>query len=183
MRRGRKVITKKLVAILAIVLFFAAVGGCKASMTISTAVLDVGGNDITGSTVLVGTAVNVTGNYVNPDGNMANATLAEYFSVDNTTFALEATLFSGTVSSGQTVNLGPYVLTDIGYYQFRWTCVEIIPGDPSCDNGADQMRVFVNTYLNNEVPEPAPVIGGLMGILALGVFFLRRKTVKSPKLD
>lgn len=183
MRRLRRVIVKKLVVVLAVVLFFAAVEGVKASMTISTTVLDVNGNDITGTTVPVGTAVNVTGTYVNPDGNMANATLDEYFSVDNTTFALTATLFNGEVSSGQTINVGPYVLTNVGYYQFWWTCVEIIPGDSSCNNGADQMRVCMNTYLSNVVPEPAPLIGGLMGILALGVFFLGRKTVKSPKLD
>jgi hypothetical protein len=163
----------KLIVILAAVLFFASLTVGKADMTLWVDVRDSGGSSIAGTTVPVGTLVYAYGYYNNSPGIDASATITVFYSVDNTSFAEKATLFSGTVVPGQTVVGSAFALTDIGYYQFRWTCTEILDSS-RCDNGVKQARVV----LNNAVPEPAPLVSAVLGVLALGVFFVRKRNVK-----
>jgi hypothetical protein len=45
--------------------------------------------------------------------------LTVYYSPNNTTYTYRATLYSNTLGYNKTINVGPYPLTDIGYYEFR----------------------------------------------------------------
>lgn len=175
---GCEVTIKKPVIVLALALLFAVVSAANATMTVSIEVKDTDGNSIGGSTVPVGTVAIVYGQYSNTEGNQAAASIKVYFSVDNTAYALKATLFDGVVDPGQTVQGLPFQLMDIGYYEFRWTCTEIVTGS-RCTNQAMQTRAV----LNNLVPEPAPILGASMAILALGLFYFRRRSSKVKKTD
>jgi hypothetical protein len=169
---------KKSVIILSLALLLTVVSVAKAIMTVSIEVKDTDGNNIGGSTVPVGTVAIVYGQYDNTQGNQATASIKVYFSVDNTVYTLKATLFDGVVDAGRTVQGLPFKLMDIGYYEFRWTCTEIVSGS-RCTNQAMQTRAV----LNNLVPEPAPILGASMAILALGLFCFRRRGSKVKKAE
>jgi hypothetical protein len=169
-------------SIIIILVLAAAVAIAEAKITVTIGLLNQSGNPITENTVLpVGSAINITARYQNTNPYSANAILTVYYSPNNTTYTYKATLYSNTLGYNKTINIGSYPLTDIGYYEFRWTCTETtyaLGSKEGCSNGSTQTR----TYLNNVVPEPAPVIGALLAMLALGVFFLKKNT-KSTKIN
>ena len=171
-------------SIIIILVLAAAAAIAEAKITVTIGLLNESGNPITENTVLpVGTAINITARYQNTNPYSANAILTVYYSPNNTTYTYKATLYSSTLGYNKTINVGPYPLTDIGYYEFRWTCTENPPtyalrSTAGCSNGSAQTR----TYLNNVVPEPAPVIGALLAMLALGIFFVKKNT-KSSKTN
>jgi hypothetical protein len=176
---------RKIALIIIIALFLAAAATtAEAKITVTIGLLNQNGNPLTDNTVLpVGTAINITARYQNTNPYYANAILTVYYSPNNITYTYKATLYSSTLGYNKTINVGPYPLTDIGYYEFRWTCTENPPAyalrsTAGCSNGSAQTR----TYLNNVVPEPAPVIGALLAVLALGIFFFKKNT-KSPKIN
>ena len=174
---------KKIIFSITIILVLAA-ATAEAKITVTIGLLNQSGNSMTENTVLpVGTAINITARYQNTNPYSANAILKVYYSPNNTTYTYKATLYSGTLGYNKTINVGPYPLIDIGYYEFRWTCTENLPAyalrsTAGCSNGAAQTR----TYLSNVVPEPAPIIGVLLAVLALGMFFFKKNT-KSPKIN
>jgi len=169
-------------SIITILVLAAAAAIAEAKITVTIGLLSQSGNPLTENTVLpVGTAINVTARYQNTNPYSANAILTVYYSPNNTTYIYRATLYSNTLGYNKTINVGPYPLTDIGYYEFRWTCTETtytFGSTAGCSNGSAQTR----TYLSNVVPEPAPLIGALLAVLALGVFFFKKNT-KSPKIN
>jgi hypothetical protein len=169
-------------SIIIILVLAAAAAIAEAKITVTIGLLNESGNPITENTVLpVGTAINITARYQNTNPYSANAILTVYYSPNNTTYTYKATLYSSTLGYNKTINVGPYPLTDIGYYEFRWTCTETtsaLGSTAGCSNGSAQTR----TYLNNVVPEPAPVIGALLAMLALGIFFFKKNT-KSSKIN
>ena len=168
--------------IISLLVLAAAAAIAEAKITVTIELLNQSGNPITENTVLpVGTAINITARYENTNPYSANAILTVYYSPNNTTYTYKATLYNSTLGYNKTINAGPYPLTDIGYYEFRWTCTETTsaPGSTAgCSNGSAQTR----TYLNNVVPEPAPIIGALLAVLAFGVFFFKKNT-KSQKIN
>ena len=169
-------------SIITILVLAAATATAEAKITVTIGLLNQNGNPLTDSTVLpVGTAINITTRYQNTNPYYANVILTVYYSPNNTTYTYKATLYSSTLGYNKTINVGPYPLTDIGYYEFRWTCTETtsaLGSTAGCSNGSAQTR----TYFNNVVPEPAPVIGALLAMLALGIFFFKKNT-KSSKIN
>jgi len=175
-------LTAILAAVLAIMLFFGAASVVKANLQESIDVQDSGGISIVNMAVPVGTVVTVYVDYGDPTTKAkASASLDEYYGLDPSSLTYVGNLFTGVVDDGYT-NKGSYVLSNVGYYEFRWTCAENL-GSPGCTYPANQQRAGVFTIPNNNVPEPAPFVGLSMGILALGLFFVKRKNLKLAKRD
>lgn len=171
-----------LAAVLAITLLFGATSAVKASLQESIDVQNSGGTSIVNQAVPVGTVVTVYVTYGDPTTKAkASASLDEYYGLNPSSLTYIGNLFTGIVNNGYT-NKATYVLSNVGYYQFRWTCAENL-GSPDCTYPANQQRAGMFTTPDNKVPEAAPLIGLSMGILALGLFFVKRKNVKLVKRD
>jgi hypothetical protein len=170
-------LTAILAAVLAIILFFGAASVVKANLQETIDVQDSGGNSIVNKAVPPGTIVTVIVSYGDPATKaQATASLDEYYGLNPSSLTYVGNLFTGVVNDGYT-SKASYVLSNAGYYQFRWTCAENLDS-PGCTYPQNQQRAGVFTVPNNDVPEPAPFIGLTMGILALGLFFVKRKNVK-----
>jgi hypothetical protein len=177
---------KKITILLAIGLFFATIALAQAKITATIGIIDQNGNNITQNTAVpVGTNVNITGHYENSLGYTATAVIQIYFSPNNITFVEKTNLRTTlTVKNHANVNAGPYPLTDMGYYQFRITYTEKATNTLGATYGASSEPTRcpttsqLRTYINNVVPEPTPLIGLAIGILALSLFFMKKKNAK-----
>jgi long-subunit fatty acid transport protein len=173
-----KTMSPRLLAIVALAaMALVAVGAVQAAPTLSIQVTDSKGSNITGTTVPAGTVATVSAYYVDSGGSGAQATLNVFYD-GGSGLNLVATLYSGTVNSGDTVTES-YMLTNVGTYEFRWTCT---PASTVSSSGFStncpasyQQRCQVNTSPQNDVPEPLPAAGLTIGLLAFGLFVLRRK--------
>jgi hypothetical protein len=171
-----------LAAVFALMLFFGAASVVKASLQESIDVQDSGGNSIVNKAVPVGTIITIIVSYGDPTTKAkASASLDEYYGLNSNSITHVANLFTGVVNNGYT-NKASYVLSNVGYYEFRWTCAENLDS-PGCTYPANQNRAGVFTVPGNKVPEPAPYVGLSLGSLALGLFFVKRKNVKPAKRD
>lgn len=155
------------------------VGAAQATPTLSIQLADSNGNNITNLTVPVNTVATISAYYFDSGGSDAQATLTVFY--DNGLGPqLVATLYSGTVKSGATVTES-YTLIGLGTYEFRWTCtpdsVTTSSFSTSCPP-AYQQRCQVITHIPNTVPEPIPVAGVTIGLLAFGLFSFKRKRAK-----
>jgi len=169
-----------LAAVFALMLIFGTASVVKANLQESIDVQDSGGSSIVNKAVPVGTVVTVIVSYGDPATKAkASASLDEYYGLDPSALTYVGNLFTGVVDDGYT-SKSSYVLSNVGYYEFRWTCAENLDS-PGCTYPANQQRAGVFTIPSNKVPEPAPFVGLSLGILALGLFFIKRKNVKPPK--
>lgn len=171
--------TKLLAVVILAAIVIMTVGTVRATPDLSIQLTDSNGNDITNTTAPVNTVATVSAFYVDSAGSDAQATLTVFY--DNGLGPqLVATLFSGTVKSSTTVTAS-YTLIGLGTYEFRWTCTP----DPTTTSSSAtncppsyQQRCQVNTYPQNTVPEPLPAAGLTIGLLAFGLFTLKRKRPK-----
>jgi hypothetical protein len=95
-----------------------------------------------------------------------------YFSIDGISFVPKATIFSGTVNDGENKSAGTYTMSELGYYQFRWTC-EIQDGGPWCSETAQ-----ARTKIQLVIPEPATIAGLLMALSAFGLLAFKKTRSK-----
>ena len=160
---------KIFIPILAVLMLTTIVGTAKAQIIASVEIRDSGGNLINDQTVTIGTTAHAYGYYEDQTGNKpATATMQVYFSIDGISFVPKATIFSGTVYDGENKSAGTYTMTDLGFYQFRWTC-EIQNGGQWCQETAQ-----ARTRIQLVVPEPATIAGLLMALSAFGLLAYKK---------
>jgi hypothetical protein len=145
----------------------------KAQIIASVQIKDFNGNLINEQTVPIGTTAYAYGYYEDQIGNKpATATMQVYFSIDGISFVLKATIFSGTVNDGENKSAGTYTMTELGFYQFRWTC-EIQNGGFWCQETAQ-----ARTKIQLAIPEPATIAGLLMALSAFGLLAFKKTRSK-----
>jgi hypothetical protein len=163
---------KIFIPILGLLMLIAIVGTANADTTTSVEIRDSGGNLINDQTVTIGTTVHAYGYYKDQSGKSATALMEVYYSIDNVTFTKEAEIFSGTVYSGENKSAGPYTMTKLGFYEFRWTC-EIPNGTIWCPQTTQ-----VRTKIQLVIPEPATIAGLLMALSAFGLLAFKKTRSK-----
>jgi hypothetical protein len=164
---------KILIPLVGFLVFAALIATAKAQITASVEVRDSNGHLINDQTVLIGTIAFVYGYYEDQIGNKpATATMQVYFSIDEVNYVLKATLFSGTVNDGENKSAGTYTMTELGYYQFRWTC-EIQDGGQWCQETAQ-----ARTKIQLVIPEPATIAGLLMALSAFALLAFKKTRSK-----
>jgi hypothetical protein len=164
---------KIFIPMLGLLMLVAIVGTAKAQIIASVQIRDSGGNLINDQTLPIGTTAHAYGYYEDQTGNKpATATMQVYFSIDGSSFAWKATIFSGTVNDGENKSAGTYTMTELGFYQFRWTC-EIQNGGFWCHETAQ-----ARTKIQLMVPEPATIVGLLMALSAFGLLAFKKTRSK-----
>lgn len=164
---------KIFIPVLGLLMLVAIVGTAKADIKVSVEIRDSGGNLINDQIVTIGTTAYAYGYYKDTSGNKpATATMQVYFSIDESSWVPRGTIFSGTVISGENKSAGTYTMTELGFYQFRWTC-EIQNGGSWCPP-AGQVR----TRIQLVVPEPATIAGLLMALSAFGLLAYKKTRSK-----
>ena len=164
------------IAVLALIMFAAVVGIAKAQIEAQIEIKDSGGNIISDESVPVNTVAYVYGTYVDKDGSAPASALMEVYHDDGSGWEYRATLFTGTVTDGQTI-VRTYTMTERGHYQFRLRCEKEGIGTSkitiSCTQqvSMDWAGVFV-------VPEPATIAGLLMALSAFGLLAVKRTRAK-----
>jgi len=168
--------TRLLAAVILASIVMMTIGVVRATPTLSVQLTDSHGNNITDTTVPINTLATISAYYIDSGGANAQATLTVFLDSGSGP-QLVATLYSGTVASNTTVTES-YSLNGLGTYQFRWTCTP----DPTTSSSncppAYQQRCQVSTTPQNTVPEPIPAAGLALGLLAFGVFAVKRKREK-----
>jgi hypothetical protein len=152
-------------------------GIANAQIKVSIQVKDSNGNDISGSTVLIGTTAHVYGHYEDLGGNaQAYGWIKVYFD-DGTGFKYETTLFSGPVNDGDTVEGTPYPMSKMGTYNFTWRSQKTDPTIPLALR-CQQEGALARTIVQLHVPEPATLIGLTMALSAFGLLALKKTRAK-----
>lgn len=171
---GKISMNKKIfIPMLGFLMLVAIVGTAKAQIIASVEIRDSSNNLINDQTVLIGTTAYAYGYYEDQIGNKpATATMQVYFSNDGSIFTWKATIFSGTVNDGENKSAGTYTMTDLGFYQFRWSC-EIQGGGPWCQETAQ-----ARTRIQLVIPEPATIAGLLMALSAFGLLAFKKTRSK-----
>jgi hypothetical protein len=167
---------KVCIAVLALIMFAAIVGIAKAQIEARIEIKDSSGNIITDESVPTNTVAHVYGTYEDKDGNSPASALMEVYHDDGSGWEYRATLFTGTVTDGQTIEK-TYTMTEPGHYQFRLRCQKDGTGSSaltiSCTQqvSMDWAGVFV-------IPEPATLAGLLMALSAFGFLAFKRTHAK-----
>lgn len=174
--RGRKMNKKISIAILALIMFAAIVGIAKAQIEARIEIKDSGGNIISDQTVPPSTVAYVYGTYVDKAGDAPASALMEVYYDYGSGWEYRATLFTGMVNDGETIER-TYTMTEHGHYQFRWRCQKEGTSTSkitiSCTQqvSMDWAGVFV-------IPEPATLAGLLMALSAFGLLAVKRTRTK-----
>lgn len=159
-----------LFSVLALAMFGALISMANAQITASITVKDSKGNVISGNTVPIGTTAHVNGTYVDKGGNSATGLMEVCFN-DTSGLKYRAEIWSGTVNSGGTIEV-TYPLTELGYYEFIWTCQRIGPA-LRCEE-----RTQIRTTIQLVVPEPGTLAGLAMALAAFGLLAIKRTRAK-----
>jgi hypothetical protein len=164
---------KIFISVLGLLMLAAIVGTAKAQITASVEIKDSSNNLINGQTVPIGTTAYAYGYYEDLAGiKSATATMQVYFSTDGSTWVPKGTIFSGTVSDGETKFAGTYTMNELGFYEFRWTC-QTIGTSVQCTE-----RAQARTRIQLIIPEPATIAGLLMALLAFGLLAFKKTRSK-----
>ena len=164
------------IAILGLIMFAAVVGIAKAQIEAQIEVKDFNGNIISGETVLPGTVAHVYGTYEDLNGNAQASALMIVRYDDGSGWEERATLFTGTVNDGETIER-TYTMTEHGDYQFIWRCQKEGAGTSgisiSCTQevALDHVSLFV-------IPEPGTIAGLIMALSAFGLLAVKRIRTK-----
>jgi len=168
---------KVLLSAFALIAFATLMSIANAQISVSIQVKDSGGNDISGSSVIIGTTAHVYGHYEDLGGNaQAYGWIKVYFD-DGTGFEYETTLFSGPVNDGDTVEGTPYTMLKMGTYNFTWRSQKIDPTIPLALR-CEQEGALARTTVQLHVPEPATLIGLAMALSAFGLLALKKTRTK-----
>jgi hypothetical protein len=161
---------KLLVTLVALATLTILVSTAKAQITCSIQVKDKNGNIINGA-VPINTVAYVYGHYEDLAGTTPAQAWMDVYYDSGTGLAYQATIFTGTVQDGQTVQGTPYTMNQLGTYEFRFTCQA---------GGATGMlqcgeRAQARTTIQLVVPEPGAIVALAMALAACG-FLAYRKT-------
>jgi hypothetical protein len=164
-----------LFSIFALAMFAAFLGIANAQIKASITVKDSKGDTISGTTVLIGTTAYVSGYYEDQGGNAQASGLMEVYFNDGSGWKYKATIWFGNLNDGDTVIGTPYTMSELGSYEFRWTCQKIVPGSLTvrCEE-----RTQTRTTIQLVVPEPGTLIGLSMALAAFGFLAIRRTRAK-----
>jgi hypothetical protein len=144
---------------------------------VSIEVKDSNGNDVAGKTVPVNTIVNLYGYYEDLSGtSQAEAKMDVYFDPNGSGFNYKGTLFSDVVNDGDTV-IKPYTLTELGTYEFRWTCTKSDPGSSS-GTFCSVERAQARTIIQLVVPEPGTMAIVVMALSTVSFLAIKRFRAK-----
>jgi len=168
---------KKIVLALFGLLILAAFAGvAKAQINVTITLTDASNNAI-GSTVPIGTTIYAHGFYQDLSTNTPAAAVLEvdYNSTGPTTIT---TLYSGTVTSGQTIT-EPYTLTAPGTYLFKWTCTQGAGAGASSDSSFQPQCIIKVGYVTATTvvlptPEAGPLAGLIMALAAFGLLAYKK---------
>jgi len=159
-------------------MFAAIIGIAKADIKASIEVKDSNpGNSIDGQTVPVNTVAYVFGHYEDLSGNTPASAIMEVYFDDGSGWAYRATLFSGTVNDGETI-IEPYTMTELGYYEFRWTCEKAGAGTSGMSIFCRQERAQARTTVQLVIPEPGTLAGLIMALSALAFLAVKELRIK-----
>jgi len=165
---------KIFLAILGIIIFAVAIPVARAQLTVTIDVKDLlNGNSLKNATVNLNTNVTVYGYYEDNNGGLpATAKMEVYFN-DGTGKKLEATLYSGYVSSGSTT-IKPFTMTKQGIYEFKWDCTKQGSTTTATFSTLCTTERGIGYVQVSVVPEPATIAGLLMALSAFGLFAVKR---------
>lgn len=164
---------KLLIGLIALVTFGVFVSIAKAQIT-CTIEVKVNGNTISGGTVPLNSVASVYGHYSDLDGNVAAQGWIDVYYDSGTGLAYEATIFSGVIPSGQTVQ-ATYTLSKLGTYEFRFTCqADGATGQLQCGEIV-QAKTTIHALV---VPEPATIASLIMALSAFGFLAYRKSRAK-----
>lgn len=169
---------KILITILALVMFAAIIGIAKAQLEVQIEVKDSNGNNIDGETVFPNTVAYVNGTYKDLKGDApASALMQVYYDNNLSTpdWQLRKTLFNDTVNNGQSIERN-YTMTELGYYQFRWTCTKE-SGTSEISTLCIEQRGQISALVLS-VPEPGTLAGLIMALSAFGLLAVKRIRTK-----
>jgi len=161
-----------LVSIFAFAMFATFIGIANAQITASITVKDSKGNTISGKTVLIGTTAYVHGYYEDQGGNAQASGLMEVYFNDRSGWKYKATIWSDKLNDGDTVIGTPYSMSELGSYEFRWTCQKI-GAALRCEE-----RTQTRTTIMLVTPEPGTVAGLAMALAAFGLLAFKRRRAK-----
>jgi hypothetical protein len=174
---------KKIVlAIFGMLIVTALVGAARAQINVTITITDANNNPL-GSTVPLGTTVYVHAFYQDIAGGAPASAVLE-MDYNGTVPITKTTLYSGTVTSGQTITKSA-TLTKPGSYAFKWTCTQ---GATSSSLGATAsgskgpsiepqciIRVgYVTATVNIPLPEPGTLAGLIMALSAFGLLAVKK---------
>jgi len=164
---------KIFLAILGIIIFAVAIPVARAQLTVTIDVKDSNGNSLKDATVALNTAVTVHGYYKDNNGDKSAFAKMQVYFDDGTGKKLQATLYSGYVSSGNTI-IKPFTMTKQGTYEFRWDCTKQGSTTTATFSTLCRIERGVTHAIVLVVPEPATIAGLLMALSAFGLFAIKK---------
>jgi len=168
---------KILIPIVGLLVLAAMAGIAKADIKVSIEVKDSNAIVISEATVPINTIAYVYGHYEDQSGNSPASALMEAYFDDGSGLVYRATLFSGTVNDGDTIMGTPYTMTELGTYEFRWTCTKQV-GTGEITVLCRQERAQARTRILLVIPEPGTLAGLIMALSAFGLLATRKIRAK-----
>lgn len=164
------------ILLIGLIMFAAVVGIAEAKIEARIEVKDFNGNIIGGETVPPDTVAYVYGTYEDLGGNAAASALMIVRYDDGSGWEERATLFTGTVNDGQTIERN-YTMTEHGDYQFIWRCQKEGAGTSGISISCTQ-EVALDHVLLFVIPEPGTIAGLIMALSALGLLAVKKLRIK-----
>lgn len=167
------------IAVLGLVIVSTLIGIAHAQIKASITAKDSNGNVISGGTVPINTVAYVYGYYEDLIASSPTTALMEVYYDDGTGWKYKAILFSGSVGDGETI-VRTYTMTQLGYYEFRWTCETVRTSETGSTVGTfcTQERALARTTVQLVIPEPATIAGLAIALAAFGFLAVKRTRLK-----
>ena len=162
-----------LLVILALAIFAFLASTVSAKITAAVQVKDSNGNILNGKAIELGATVYTDGFFDDLNGVLSAAGKMDVYFDDGTGLKFKETIWSGTVQDGQTIACPPYLLNELGTYEFRWNVKAGVETSLQCFETAQ-----ARTTIQMHVPEPATILGLSIAMLGLGLFAFRRTRTK-----
>ena len=159
--------------VLVLAIFAFLVSAVNAKITATVQVKDSNGNLLNGRTVQLGTTLYPEGFFEDLNGVLSASGKMDVYFDDGTGLKFKETIWSGTIQDGQTVACPPYLLDEVGTYEFRWNVKAGAEAALQCAETAQ-----ARTTIQMHVPEPATILGLSMALLGLGLFAFRKTRTK-----
>jgi hypothetical protein len=170
---------KTLLMVFGLLAVTALIGLAKAQINVTITLTDANNNPL-GNTVPADTTVYVHAFYQDASTNAPAAAVLE-MDYNGTVPTTITTLYSGSVTSGQTIT-ETATLTAPGTYEFKWTCTEDISSSTGASGSAGSgfgaqcvTKVgYVTATVSIPLPEPGTLVGLAMALGAFGVLAIKK---------